>query len=81
MPKSKFSEGGRLTGSVAGGSLGGAGGAYLTCNLIFGLPSGGTSILWCSIVAGAAGGYVVGKVFSNGAQMMGESIYEKTYHQ
>lgn len=43
--KSKFSEGGQLAGSVAGGAVGGTAATYITCNVIFGLPSGGTSIL------------------------------------
>mgnify|MGYP006971752536 CR=1 FL=1 len=48
--KSYFKEGGRLTGSLVGGAGGGfvgASAAYGTCNLLFGLPSAGTSLLWC----------------------------------
>jgi len=54
--KSKFAQGGRLVGSTVGGSLGGMASSYLMCNVIFGLESGGTSLLWCGILAGATGG-------------------------
>ncbi|MCP4489348.1 MAG: hypothetical protein GY820_18865 [Gammaproteobacteria bacterium] len=46
--------------------------------MLFGLETVGTSLLWCGIVAGAAGGYFGGR---HGGQVMGyigENIYEKT---
>lgn len=49
--RTSFREGGRLTGSVGGGALGGFGAAYLTCNVLFGIETVGTSLLWCGIVA------------------------------
>ena len=64
--------------SVYGGAGGGALTSYLTCNAIFGLESGGTSLLWCGIVAGAAGGYFGGKYGGEATQIVGESIYVMT---
>ena len=72
--KAKFSEGGRLGGSLVGGSLGGAASAYL----IFGLEPAGTSLLWCGIVVGGAGGYFGGNLMGNAGQSGGEVIYKKT---
>lgn len=77
--KTSFKEGGRLTGSVAGGAGGGIATAYITCNLIFGLESFGTSLLWCGIVAGAAGSYLGGKYTGDAFGYAGEKIYETTY--
>ncbi len=77
--KSKFSEGGRFAGSVIGGAGGGFAGSYTVCNMLFGFPSGGTSLLWCGIVAGGAGGLLGGMVGSNYAQSRGEILYENIY--
>jgi hypothetical protein len=44
--KTKYLEGGRLPLSVAGGIGGGMAGSYITCNVIFGFPSGGTSLFY-----------------------------------
>jgi len=76
--KTSFTEGGRLTGSVIGGSAGGFLAAYGTCNLIFGLKSAGTSLLWCGIVAGAVGGYAGGKYGGEAVEVAGEKLYERT---
>ena len=73
-----FKEGGRLTGSVIGGSFGGFAAAYGTCNLVFGLESAGTSLLWCGIVAGVAGGYFGGKHGGKFMEGRGEYLYETT---
>ena len=80
--KSKFSEGGRLLGSVGGGVAGGSIGAivgYGVCNLVFGVPSGGTSIIWCGIVAGGAGGLMGGTLTGTATQYGGELLYEAIY--
>jgi hypothetical protein len=77
--KTSFKEGGRLTGSVAGGAGGGIATAYITCNLLFGLETAGTSLLWCGIVAGVAGGYFGGKHLGNYGQNKGEALYETIY--
>ena len=76
--KTSFKEGGRLTGSVIGGAGGGFASAYITCNLLFGLETAGTSLLWCGIVAGAVGGYAGGKHAGSGGEWMGDKIYETT---
>jgi len=52
---------------------------YLTCTVVFSLPTGGTSAVWCAIVAGAAGGYVGGNVLGNRGQIIGEGIYETVF--
>ena len=77
--RTSFREGGRLAGSVAGGALGGAAASYLVCNLIFGLPTGGTSTLWCGIVAGAAGGYTGGSFSSGYLADKFELLYENYF--
>ena len=73
--KTSFKEGGRLTGSVAGGTFSGFAAAYVTCNVVFGLESAGTSLLWCSIVAGVAGGAVGGKYGGEFLEKKGETLY------
>jgi hypothetical protein len=66
----------RVAASEAGGLVGGMamGGlvAYGVCNLVFGLPTGGTSILWCGLVAGAVGG-AAGVTLGN---KVGEVVYD-----
>ena len=76
--KTSFKEGGRLTGSIAGGAGSGAATAYLTCNLLFGLESAGTSLLWCGIVAGSVGGYFGSQFFGGQGKDVGEIIYKTT---
>jgi len=76
--KTGFKEGGRLTGSIVGGTGGGYAAAYGTCNLLFGLESAGTSLLWCGIVAGVAGGYLGGKYGGKYLEGKGEVLYEST---
>jgi hypothetical protein len=71
-------EGAGLVGGVAGGSFGGVV-AYTACNLLFGLESVGTSLLWCGLVAGAAGGYVVGEGGGRLFKAGGNLIFEQTY--
>lgn len=77
--KRKFTEGGRFAGSTVGGAAGGFASAYGVCNLILGLPSGGTSLLWCGILAGGGGALLGGSLGAKGGQEAGEMVYEKTY--
>ncbi len=70
-----FKETGRVAGNVAGGLVG-ASIAYATCNVIFGLPSAGTSLLWCGIVVGASSGYIASNIISTEGVKQGEIIYE-----
>ncbi|MCW8934913.1 MAG: hypothetical protein OQK98_09325 [Gammaproteobacteria bacterium] len=65
-------------GSVAGGTGGGIASACITCNLVFGLETAGTSLLWCGIVAGVAGGYFGGKYAGVATGFAGEKLYETT---
>lgn len=67
-----------LVGSVAIGGLGGLA-AYKVCSVVFGVPSAGSSLLWCGIVVGAAGGVAGGKVGESGFKGLGNMIFEKTY--
>ena len=77
--KSKFSEVGRLGGSVGGGGLGGRLVAHAACTIVFALPSGGSSFLWCGIVVGSAGGLVGAQLGSNFLQGQSELLYENHY--
>jgi len=80
--KSKYVQGGRLTGSVigsaGGGILGGSAG-YGICNLIFGFPSGGTSIFWCGLVGAGAGGYIGGSSLGNAGSKTGDYLFESLH--
>lgn len=74
--KTKFTETGKVTGSIGGGMLGGSAAAYGTCNLLFGLESAGTSLLWCAVVAGAVGAYGGSKYGGKLGETTGRVIYE-----
>lgn len=76
--KTKFAETGRAVGSVGGGAVAGSVAAWGLCSLVFGLPSGGTSFLWCSIVAGASGGYAGAQVGGKKGEQLGTVIYDRT---
>jgi len=76
--KSKFGQTGRFAGSVAGGALVGRLAATAVCTAVFALPSVGTSMLWCGIVVGGAGGYFGSKFIGSGTKVLGEMIYEAT---
>ena len=76
--RTSFREGGRLAGSVAGGALGGLVGIGV-CSLVFAIPSGGTSPLWCGIILGGAGGYLGSRVLSNSLANRAELLYEYNY--
>jgi len=77
--RTSFREGGRLIGSVGGGIAGGAAASYAVCTLVFALPTGGTSALWCGIVAGGAGGYLGGSYIGAGVKEIGGVLYEKLF--
>ena len=64
-----------FAGSTAGGMLGETA-AYLACNVVFVLPSGGTSLLWCGLIAGGIGGYLGGKYVKLGAQKGAALFYD-----
>ena len=75
----RFTEGGRLIGSVSGGFAGGWAATYGLCNMVFGLPSGGTSVIWCGVLAGGAGAFGVGMATGLLFETAGEFVYERTY--
>ena len=72
----KYTESGRLTGSIGGGALGGFSGAYFTCNIFFGIETAGTSLLWCGLVAGGLGAYAGGTAGGSSFEFIGEKLYE-----
>lgn len=76
--KTQHAETGRAIGSIGGGAAGGALAAYGVCSLVFGLPSAGSSFLWCSIVAGASGGYAGSKVMGKAGETIGDKIYSSS---
>jgi hypothetical protein len=45
---------------------------------VFGLPSGGSSLFWCAVVAGASGGYVGGKYGGELGEFIGEEVHVST---
>jgi hypothetical protein len=53
----------------------GAVATWVTCSIVFGLPTGGTSFFWCSIVAGAGGGYAGGMSGGYFGNKGGEFLY------
>jgi len=77
--KSKFGEGGRFAGSVTGGAFGGRLAASAICSVVFALPSGGSSLLWCNIVAGSIGGFVGGNVTSKFVQDEALLLYKNRF--
>ncbi|WP_231854959.1 hypothetical protein [Photobacterium profundum] len=73
--KAKFTQTGKAVGSIGGGAFGGLL-AYGGCNIVFGAPSAGTSLFWCSLVVGAGAGFVGGKYGGSGGEYLGEEIYK-----
>ena len=71
----KYTEGGRLTGSLIGGSAGVWSG-YAACNLVFGIETAGTSLLWCALAAGGAGAYAGSSILSKGGEYTGTFVYK-----
>lgn len=74
--QTSFEQTGRVAGSIWLGSTGGAL-AYGACNLVFGVPSAGTSLLWCGIVAGGIGGYVGSQAGGHFGTQAGSFLYRK----
>ncbi len=70
-----FKETGRVAGNVAGG-FAGAGTAYATCNMLFGLPSAGSNLLWCGIVVVASCGYLASNYLSSKGEKKVSILYE-----
>jgi len=76
--KSAVVESSGLAGRVSGGAVGASLG-YVACNAVLAGPTVGSSLFWCALVVGGAGGLIgsqkLGKVFEDGA----EKIFEKKY--
>lgn len=75
--RTKYEQTGRAIGSIGGGASGGFLGAYGVCNLVFGLESAGTSMLWCTIIAGVAGGYYGGTKGGDAGKERGSILYDR----
>jgi hypothetical protein len=78
--ETKYTETGKAAGNVVGGIGGGVIASWAVCNLVFGLPSGGTSMFWCSLVAGASGGYVGGEALGKWSEGKGKELYKVNYN-
>ncbi len=64
-----------MAGSVVGGYYGGLA-AVSVCNAVFAIPSVGTSLLWCGIIAGGLSGYLGSNLASSVGESRGEEIYK-----
>lgn len=67
--------GGSVLGGLSGGALGGSVG-YSACSLVFSVPSGGTSLLWCGIIAGGVGALGLGYVGGHFISKFSKQIYD-----
>ncbi len=76
--RTKYREGGRLVGSIGGGVAGGYLAAYGVCNMVLGLETAGTSLLWCAIIVGGTGGYFGSQIGGKKIGDVGEVVYEYT---
>lgn len=77
--KSKYVEGGKLSGSLGGGAVGGAAGGVLgvtSCAVAFGIVTGGAGAFACALVGGGLGGWAGGTLAGKGGEALGEIIYE-----
>jgi len=74
--KAKYSQLGKASASIAGGTAGGMLATWGVCTLAFGLPSGGTSAFWCAVVAGGTGGYLGGKYGGSTGEYLGTELYK-----
>jgi len=73
--KAGYTQYSKAAGSIVGGAFVGWLSGWLSCTVIFGLPSGGTSALWCGIVVGAGSGYLGGRAGGYLGEKGGEAIY------
>lgn len=77
--RTQFEEAGWLAGSIGGGISGGYAGLYLSCNVLFGVQTAGSSLLWCGISGAVAGGYVGSRYIGQVAEGVGSMLYETRY--
>ncbi|CAI8824774.1 SSU ribosomal protein S2p (SAe) [Pseudomonas sp. IT-P74] len=77
--KAKYVEGGKLSGSLFFGALGGTAGgvgAALGCAVVFGVATGGPGALACGVIGGGVGGWVGGESGGYAGELSGEIFYE-----
>lgn len=82
--KTKYTQTGKVVGSVGGGMIGGTVGAQvgvLGCSLVFGLETAGLAIPVCIAVFGIGGGYAAGKYGGKKGGESGEFIYKSYVRQ
>jgi hypothetical protein len=77
--EAKYTETGNATGNIIGGLTAGGLSSWGVCSLVFSLPSGGTSMFWCALVAGSGGGYAGGKLLGAFGKFTGEELYKVNY--
>lgn len=77
--KAKYVEGGKLSGSLALGALGGNVGsvaATFGCAVAVGFVTAGAGLLGCAVVGGGLGAWAGGEVGGSAGEWVGEVIYE-----
>ncbi|MDD0994693.1 hypothetical protein M5G20_02290 [Pseudomonas sp. TNT2022 ID1044] len=77
--KAKYVEGGKLSGSLAFGTVGGSAGAGIAmfgCAVALGTVTGGPGALACAVIGGGVGGYYGGEIGGKVGESGGEVIYE-----
>jgi len=77
--KAKYVEGGKLSGGLAFGALGGTVGgvtAVLGCAVAFGIITGGVGALACAVVGSGLGGWAGGEFGEGAGEWAGEIVYE-----
>ncbi|HFB66528.1 MAG TPA: hypothetical protein ENJ60_13400 [Aeromonadales bacterium] len=72
----KYFEGARLAGSIGGGAMAGFAATYLSCTMVLGLETAGTSLLWCGLLIGGASAYLGGTYGGKSGENFGSFIYE-----
>jgi hypothetical protein len=77
--KAKYVEGGKLSGSLALGSLGGNVGSMVAtfgCAVAIGFVTGGAGLLGCAVIGGGLGAWAGGEVGESAGEWVGEVVYE-----
>ena len=77
--KAKYVEGGKLSGGLALGALGGNVGSIVStfgCAVAIGFVTGGAGMLGCAVVGGGLGAWAGGKVGESAGEWVGEVVYE-----
>ncbi len=57
--------------------IGASAGTYLICNIVFGIESAATSLLWCALIAGGIGAGAGSNYASKQGRAGGEFFYKE----